>query len=64
MKAKIILFLIEQAIKALKPEHFKLLADKVLDTVEDFVQGTDNEIDDALVLPLCAMIREAFGIED
>jgi len=39
-------------------------ADMVLDFVEDYVLGTKSEIDDALVLPLCDMIRSSFDIPD
>ena len=39
-------------------------ADTVLDFVEDYVLGTKSEIDDALVLPLCDLIRKSFDVPD
>lgn len=45
-------------------ENMKLLADKMLDTAEDFVAQTDNTIDDALVLPVIQKIRSVFNIPD
>lgn len=48
----------------LSPEMLKRLADKALDFVEDLVTKTNTELDDAIVLALCAAIREAFDIPD
>jgi len=45
-------------------ESLKVLGDMILDFVEDFVMGTASEIDDALVLPVCNMIRSALDIPD
>ena len=45
-------------------ENMKKLADAMLDTAEDFVQKTDNTIDDAVVLPAIAKIRSVFNIPD
>lgn len=48
----------------LTKENLKLVADAMLDVVEDIVQKTDNSIDDKLVLPAVQRIREAFDIPD
>lgn len=40
------------------------IIDTPLDKLEDKVQATANVIDDALVLPLIALIRKVAGIED
>ena len=44
--------------------YVKRLADKLLDYVEDYVEGTKSRIDDALVLPICKMVRSAFDIPE
>ena len=48
----------------LTPERLKLLADKILDLVEDWAKDSATEVDDAIFLPLCATIRTAFDIPD
>jgi hypothetical protein len=45
-------------------DDLKVIADFVLDFVRDFVLGTPSKIDDAVVLPICSMIRDAFNIPD
>lgn len=64
MLASILGKVIEILLKLLTPDLLKKFADIILDFAEDFVLGTKSEIDDKMVLPLCALIRETFGIED
>jgi hypothetical protein len=64
MKAKLITTLIGLILKMLTPELLKSFADTVLDFVEDKVKGTESTVDDAIVLPMCDMIRAAFNIPD
>lgn len=64
MKAKIVTTLIGLILKTLTPEMLKSFADMLLDWVEDAVENSENKIDDAAILPLCAMIRSAFDIPD
>lgn len=64
MKAKIVTTLIGLILKTLTPEMLKSFADMLLDWVEDAVENSENKIDDATILPLCAMIRSAFDIPD
>lgn len=45
-------------------ENLKLVADKILDVIEDVVQDSSNTIDDQLVLPVVKQIRETFDIPD
>ena len=45
-------------------ETLKALGDMILDFCEDFVLGTNSKVDDALVLPVCQMIRTALDIPD
>jgi hypothetical protein len=42
----------------------KQLGDVLLDQLENFVQRTDNKIDDHLLLPAIRALREAFDIPD
>jgi hypothetical protein len=48
----------------LKPDLLREVVDTVLDVVEKRVTDTPNKVDDVLVLPLCATIRNAFNIPD
>lgn len=64
MKAKLITMLISLILQLFTPELLKSFADTVLDWVEDKVLGSASKVDDALVLPLCNMIRSAFDIPD
>lgn len=42
----------------------KELADMILDFCENKVLRSASKVDDALVLPICAMIRGGFNIPD
>ena len=64
MVKQIIINLFGLILAQLKPEILKEVIDKGLDVIEDKVAKTPNKIDDAIVLPLCAKIREAFDIPD
>jgi len=47
-----------------KKEQAKVLGDKLLDTLEDFVKDSKNKVDDAIVLPLIIKAREILDIPD
>ena len=64
MKAKMLGILIGMMVKRMDAEAFKVLADRVLDFVEDYVAKTKTPYDDAVMLPLCLTIRAAFNIPD
>ena len=64
MQVKIIVLILTQILKLLSPDLLRKMTDKLLDVVEDFVKASENDIDDAIVLPLCNMVREAFNIPD
>jgi len=64
MKEKLISMLIGMAVKRMDSDTFKRFADMALDFVEDYVSKTQTPYDDAVLLPLCATIRVAFGVED
>ena len=42
----------------------KQLGDALLDTIENFVQRTDNTIDDKMILPAIKALRIALDIPD
>ena len=64
MSAKILAALVEVLLRVLTPDLVKKFADLVLDFAEKFVLGTASKVDDALVLPLCSLIRATFNIPD
>ena len=64
MFATILSKVIEILLQLLSPELLKKFADIVLDFAEDYVLGTKSDIDDKMILPLCALIRKTFDIPD
>ena len=64
MKAKIIGIVVGQLLELLSPNLLKQAVDQLLDFIEDRVLGSASPIDDAIVIPLCDMIRKAFDIPD
>jgi len=48
----------------LPKDKFKELVDALLDKIEDMVANSENKIDDAIVLPLCAKVRELLDVPD
>lgn len=64
MKAQILTALVEVLFRVLTPDLLEKFADMVLDFAENKVAGTASPVDDKIVLPLCALIRKTFGIED
>jgi len=46
------------------PDIAKDAMDAFLDVIEDKVKASANPIDNALVLPICGLIRKAFDIPD
>ena len=64
MKAMMLGNLIKLIASMLTPELLQMLADKVLDFVEEYVEGSKSTVDDKIVLPLCESIRGAFNIPE
>ena len=64
MRAKIIAKLFEILLGLFPPELLKGFVDSLIDLIEDAVAKSENKLDDQVVLPLCDMIRSAFGIPD
>ena len=64
MQAKLLGFLISQFLRLVTPDLVKMVADMFLDFIEKFVLGTASKVDDAIVLPICKMVRVTFDIPD
>jgi len=64
MKAKLIINLIGMLVGLLTPELLRDLAESVIEFAEAKVIGSKSKIDDALVLPLCQLLRTAFDLSD
>ena len=60
----VLTYLLPAMLKLLKPEILKKAVDALLDVIENSVEKSENKIDDIIVLPLCKLIRDTFGIED
>lgn len=64
MQAALIKAILQVLMSVLTEDLLKKFADMVLDFVEDQVLGSASKVDDALVLPLCALLRKTFNIPD
>jgi len=64
MQAKILSYVIGMILSQLSPDLFRNLLDSILDMIEAKVEETPSKSDDRLVLPLCRMVREAFGVAE
>jgi len=50
--------------KMMSKENMILIADALLDKIEEIVIDSANTIDDAIILPVVKKIRDTFGIID
>lgn len=64
MKAQLLQLLITTLMTFFTEDLMKKFADTLLDFVEDKVAGTKSTLDDRLILPLCARVREVFNVPD
>ena len=64
MKAQLIAALVQALLIVFSEERMKGFVDKLLDYVEDMVVVSQNELDNAIILPICGAIRKAFDIPD
>lgn len=64
MKEKLLTLLIQGLFAILTPENLKVFMDAGLDAIENLVEGSENKIDDRIVLPICKLIRSTFDIPD
>lgn len=46
------------------PELVRKAANAFIEVIEDGARKTENKIDDAIVLPICATIRKALNVPD
>lgn len=60
----IIIRLIGTLLSLVSNETIKKALDSFLDVIENAVEKTPNQIDDALVLALCKKIREALNVPE
>ena len=63
MKETMIKLLIKALLSMLTEERLKEFADRLVDLIEDVVSKSDNKWDDAVILPLCALVRKTFDVE-
>ena len=64
MNEKLLKVLIQGLFAVLTPEVLKSFVDAGLDAIEDAVAESENKVDDRIVLPMCKLIRNTFGIDD
>ena len=64
MKKQLLEMLLTLVLGMMKTETIKAFADIALDFIEDMAAKSSNKWDDAVVLPMCAKVREAFDIPD
>jgi len=62
--SKLLALLIQAFLAMLTPELLKKFADMILDFAEEYVLGTASTVDDAIILPICELIRKTFDIPD
>lgn len=55
---------IPRLLDALPAQSAKELIDDLLDAIEDKIEASENQIDDATLLPLIAKLREIASIPD
>jgi len=68
MKAQILTALIEIFLRTLQSQKaedvLRGFADTLLDYIEKKVLGSASTVDDALILPICGLVRKTFGIDE
>jgi len=56
--------LIDMLLDRLTPEAMQKIIDMTLDYIEEHVRSTETRVDDAIILPLCEVIRATFNVKD
>lgn len=64
MQEYLLKLLVDMLLDRLTPSAMQKIVDMTLDYIEDYVESTENRVDDAIILPLCEMIRATFNVED
>lgn len=67
MKAKIISMLLGMLLEVIQKHGGTIMmqvVDGILDAIENAVLGSASTVDDAIVIPICNMIRNALNVPD
>lgn len=64
MKGKLILWMVGEMLARLKAEDIKGWIDNGLDMLENKIAETPNQTDDAVVLPMIGVLRNALNVPD
>ncbi len=64
LKAKLLMMVIEGLIETITPDMMKEGLDKLFDFIETKVEDSSTPTDDAVILPLLKIARDAFDIPD
>ena len=64
MKEKMILWAVSMFLERMSGEDIKKWIDMGLDIIEDKVAESPGKTDDMIVLPICAIVREALSVPD
>jgi hypothetical protein len=64
MKAMLVQQLMGALILFLNPEVLKKAMDSLLDIIEESVTRSETQLDDVVVLGICAQVRKAFNVPD
>ena len=64
MKTYLITQLVKLIIGLLNADLLRQFVDTLLDFIEEFVEGTKSDIDDAIILPVCEALRSILNIPD
>lgn len=64
MLATVVGSIVRELLKRLPPDVIKEVVDTMLDKIEEKVESTSTQLDDAVVLPLIGLIRDTLDIED
>ena len=64
MEERLFSYFMALVIKTLSEETLRELADRVIDFVEEKVVASEAKWDNAVILPLCDVVRRAFNVED
>jgi len=64
MKKNMIIWFVTMFTDKMTPEEIKHWIDMGIDMVEDKVAASPSTLDDAIVLPMCNLLRKALSIPD
>lgn len=64
MKLQIVLMLVGNIFKLISPNMVRDAVNAIIDLIETQIAKTENTIDDAIAIPIIAMLRQTFAIPD